>query len=228
MTAVNEPAGGGQHNNDPGAGGTPEPGDSFSLDSLPEAMRGHASLTGIDSLESMGQRLIDTHGRVPVVPENADAYKLTVGEGQQINEDFQKSFKAMAHEGKFTQSQVDTLTKFWSEATTSQQKGQIDALEKAFGETKAKLVEDWGDKYDANIQGAHAMIQKFGGPALVAELNMSNLGNNPELAKFLHKISVAVSEDSIKPGGDPPPSGPVGTGGKKIMRFESMENQGQQ
>jgi len=70
-----------------------------------------------------------------------------------------------------------------------------------------ELKTEWGDKFNANVDTAKAVITKFGGEkaAEIQEfLNESGLGNNAQLVRLLSKIGDSILEDRGRrgPGGD--------------------------
>jgi hypothetical protein len=78
-------------------------------------------------------------------------------------------------------------------------KEQAEAAEAA----KAELKKLWLDNYDAKVQRAQSVMEKYGGVDAVAE---ANLQNSPTMIKFLDNIAEAMSEDTLK--GLTTPSGP--------------------
>lgn len=63
-----------------------------------------------------------------------------------------------------------------------------------------------GDLLPESLAGAKAALAQFGSPELKDMLNSSGLGNHPEVIRLLHRVSKAISEDTIvggKPGSTP-------------------------
>lgn len=69
---------------------------------------------------------------------------------------------------------------------------------------KAELKKLWLSDYDAKVQRAQQVMEKYGGVDAVAE---ANLQNSPTMIKFLDNIAESMSEDTLKGLG--PPTGPT-------------------
>lgn len=78
-------------------------------------------------------------------------------------------------------------------------------------EAHANLVQSWveqvktdkelgGDKLDVNLSVAKKALDAFGTPELRDVLNMSGLGNHPELIRAFYKMGQAISEDRFVRG----------------------------
>jgi hypothetical protein len=79
-------------------------------------------------------------------------------------------------------------------------------LEQYKTESISSLRKEWGPQFDSNVQAAQKVINKFGDPALMSELN--GLENSPSVMRTLAAIGRAMGEDSIAiPGARsaPPP-----------------------
>lgn len=59
-----------------------------------------------------------------------------------------------------------------------------------------------GEAFKANIEAAKVAITKFGSKELIDALNMTGMGNHPEMIRFLFKVSKAFKEDNLQ-GGSP-------------------------
>jgi len=61
------------------------------------------------------------------------------------------------------------------------------------------LKQEWGDKFDVNVDVARSVIKKFGGEQaadIQQFLNESGIGNNPKLIKLFANIGSSILEDT--------------------------------
>lgn len=70
-----------------------------------------------------------------------------------------------------------------------------DKAEQAFTEAETALKKDFGAAYDEKVARANAILRKYEGQEMVAELGLEN---NPAMTKFLDNIAEDMSEDRIK------------------------------
>ncbi|HXH24036.1 MAG TPA: hypothetical protein VNI78_02230 [Vicinamibacterales bacterium] len=68
-----------------------------------------------------------------------------------------------------------------------------------WAETLKNDKEIGGKNFEANVQAMQKAIARFGSPALKQLLNVTGLGNHPELARFCLKVGQAISEDNPLP-----------------------------
>ena len=107
--------------------------------------------------------------------------------------------KAALHEAGLTQRQVDkVLTTYFksvdSDLKTARQQGETKRLE-----AETALKSEWGDKFDANMNLAKAVVTKFGDEKFMAYINEQG-GNDPRLIKSLSRIGAAMLEDKSRGG----------------------------
>lgn len=65
------------------------------------------------------------------------------------------------------------------------------------------LREQWGDKFDSNVDLARSVIKKFGGDnhaEILKHLDASGLGNNATLVRLMHSIGASIMEDTARRG----------------------------
>jgi hypothetical protein len=176
------------------------------LDGLARSYHGQAKLLGVpkdqllrlpaDDKPENWAPIYDRLGR----PEKADAYKLTLPEGVQLNAEAAKPIFEKAHELGLSQKQLDGL--YTTLRTTAEANGAA-AKAKADGEVAASLAAlktEWGVAYDQKIADATQAIDHFAkalnlGDGLKADLERSGLGNNPALAKLFAGLAANLKED---------------------------------
>ena len=57
-----------------------------------------------------------------------------------------------------------------------------------------------GEKFTENLALARKALESFGTPELQDVLNMTGLGNHPEVIRAFYKAGKAISEDRFIPG----------------------------
>lgn len=201
-----------------GTGGQAQP--SF-IDGLPEDIRGHEVLKGFDSAEKLARAHLDVLGKVPVVPEKADAYEIKVPEGHPVNQEFVGKFKAWAHEAGLSQAQAEKIAQGY---IGLEQQMMAQAQTEAT-QAEAAIKTEWGDQYGANLAVAQKAVAEFCDPKDVEYLEKTGLGNNPALVRMFHRIGKAMSEDKIPGGGGGGGGGDMKrtAGGLPQLEFPSME-----
>ena len=120
-------------------------------------------------------------------------------EGVEPDTVLQKSFAPVAKELNLTQDQAQKLVTLQSEHVLALQK----QADEQYAQTQKQWVDELksdkelgGDKFDASLEVAKRPITKFGDDAFRSVLEESGLGNNPAVFKFMHKLGVAMGEDS--------------------------------
>lgn len=130
-----------------------------------------------------------------VVPEKYEDFKLP--EGVSIDKEKHEGFKALAKDLGLTQEGAQKLVD-----------QHLNALKEAIdgpGKRWAELQTDWQKqvKDDSEIGGANfagmkasvaRAIDKFGTPGLRDALNLTGAGNNPDIVKFIARLSKASAE----------------------------------
>lgn len=68
------------------------------------------------------------------------------------------------------------------------------------------LKQEFGDKFDENVNFARWTAQEFGDEKLIQVLDATGLGSSPEVVKFLAKIGRAMADDSARGSGSSRPT----------------------
>mgnify|MGYP003126241637 FL=1 len=67
-------------------------------------------------------------------------------------------------------------------------------------ENLQELQQEWGDKFNHNLEMARRAFMNFATPEAVKVLEETGMGNHPELLKVFAKIGEVLAEDSVLPG----------------------------
>jgi hypothetical protein len=128
-----------------------------------------------------------------------------------------EAFSPVLREAGLTQEQAQKLADVYaaqiaqqSTAFAEKLKDESFALEQAanmFAPQRAKWADSLktdkdigGKNYDQNVVAMQRAIGRFGTPELKQLLNVTGLGNHPELARFCLKVGQAISEDNPQAG----------------------------
>lgn len=230
----------------PGAGGAPPgpiiggAGGNEFLSSLPEDLRGEASLQSIKDLPSLAKSFVHAQRLVGADklalpkadanpaeweavynrlgrPEKADGYKFTevkLPDGFEVDKKLQDRFAPIFHKHGLTQKQADGMRSDFMQYQIETIQASIQNQNQAHADGEKALKAEWGDKYDANVKQAELALRRFATPDLLEALNESGLGSHPGIVKAFAEIGARMSEDQARGGGSGGPQ-PVGVDAAK-------------
>lgn len=159
-----------------------------------EDLKSHERLSGIKSLKDLAKAYIDSSSNV-TLPASVDEYKIP--ENVKI-----KGLRSMALANKFTQDQLNGLIKFHEEAANK----TLQTTKEKRTAAEASLKQEWGDKYDSNLALARKALEYFDkDKQLTEQLKSAGMANDPQIVRFLHKLSGTLKEGRfIGDDGNPP------------------------
>ncbi|WP_152622906.1 peptidase [Pseudomonas fluorescens] len=139
-------------------------------------------------------------------PEAYGEFKLA--EGMELDAEVLGEFTGLAKELNISQEAAQKLIDLQSKIANKQAQEYQAAVEKQKEQWMAAVKNDpelGGENFDKSVASAVKVIQAFGSPELREVLTATGLGNNPEMFKFVHRISQAISEDKlVLPGSQTP------------------------
>ena len=115
--------------------------------------------------------------------------------------------KSVFKELNLTQEQAQQLVDFESNVKSEEiqrQQEAWDELQDTWKKASETDKEFGGDGLDANLAVAKQGRDAFGGKEFNEMLEVTGVGNHPEMIRFLFKIGKLVSEDKILQGGGSP------------------------
>lgn len=138
-------------------------------------------------------------------PQGApEAYDFKLPDGMEIDAEVMGEFTAFAKELNLPQDKAQKIVDFQAKLASKQADEYQAAVEKQKEQWMAAVKNDpdlGGENYEKSVASAVKVVQAFGSPELREVLTATGLGNNPELFKFVHRISQAISEDKfVMPG----------------------------
>lgn len=172
--------------------------DSTAVTSTPVQDAGEPKADGLTATPpaAQGEQATDPKADTPTVPET---YELKMPEGIELDAAAADEFKAIAKELKLSASDAQKVADVGAKMAQRQT------------EAHAKLVASWtemtkvdkevgGDKLPENLAIAKKALDTFGTPELRDVLNMTGLGNHPEVIRAFYKAGKAISEDRFVQG----------------------------
>lgn len=136
-------------------------------------------------------------------------YDIALTDGSTIAPDVVDELKILARElglpRDAAQKVADLghkLSQRWmSQLTDSQAQART-----AWAETARTDREFGGDRLDENLSVARSALNRFSSPHLTHMLDVSGLGNHPEVIRAFYRIGKAISEDRFVPANTAPGS----------------------
>lgn len=140
-----------------------------------------------------------TEARVEDKPAAPEKYDFKLPEGYTLDEGALKTFEPILRELNLPNESAQKLVSAYAEM----QKVQDQEAGKAFDEQINKWAEETkadkeigGQAFNANHADAIKAIGKFGTPELKELLNLTGMGNHPEVVRFCMRVGKALKEDS--------------------------------
>lgn len=112
-------------------------------------------------------------------------------------------FKTVAKEYKLTQEQAQKLIDMQTSLAAKQSKITQEQWENVQKDWRSKSESDkefGGAEFKANVGLAKKALDKFGTKEFREALEVTGMGNHPEIIRFLYKVGKTISEDSISSG----------------------------
>lgn len=196
-------------------------------DSLPDDLKGSPSLEGVNDVETLAKRFIDTKKMVGANtvkipgsdasdeeraafydklgrPESPDKYELPqegLPEGFEPNEGRLTAMREAAHQAGISAQQFAALARADAEYMESEKTAFGEQVTQSQQESIDALKKEWGAAFDQNLDLAKKAVRHFGGDDLVKFMDESGVGNDPAMAKAMAKVGRMIAEDEVVGGG---------------------------
>jgi hypothetical protein len=134
-------------------------------------------------------------------------YTFELPEGVSMADETLEGLKSLAGDLKLDQEGADKVKDLGVEMLKKWETAQSEALEAMRTEWADAAKSDkeiGGAKFDENLAGAKAAMDKFATPELTAFLNESGLGNHPEMIRLFWKLNTQISDDALVSGNPAP------------------------
>ena len=133
-----------------------------------------------------------------------DAYEFKAPEGQQYSDDVISAYSEVARDIGLTQDQAQKVLDRMSPAMAEAQTKQLDAARDGWVAAVKADKEIGGDNQAAALANAARARDQFGTPELRDLLNMSGLGDHPEVIRMFSRVGKALAGDHHVVDGAPP------------------------
>ena len=143
-------------------------------------------------------------------PEKPDGYKfgeIKLEEGLLFDETKMAKVREQFHKLGLTPKQAEGMLQYYTGILNETVVGERTQAQQSRINAETKLKQELGgdDKYRIAVDMANSLVTRFGSPELAEFFKANpNMGNNPEVVKFLHKIAGAMSEDTARGAGGGP------------------------
>lgn len=189
--------------------------------SLPEDLRGNASLATIKSVDDLARGYVNAQQLIgakrialpgqKATPEQLNEFYTAIGRPETIDKYSTGAVKPVegvnldaAGLGKakevffklgLTDAQQKGIMDFYVGGLNEQYTSADTAIKAETAKTENLLRQEWGSNYDANYGMVKQVLNNFANKEVAEEL-ATHLGNNVGLVKMLHKIGSTMSEDT--------------------------------
>lgn len=134
-------------------------------------------------------------------PQGApETYEFKAPEGQEFNPDVLAQFSEVAKELNLTQEAAQKVLDKMAPAIAERQANALAEAHKGWIASTKSDSEIGGAKLAENVALANTTFEKFGTPELRKLLDESGLGDHPEMIRWAHRVSKAMSEDGFVAG----------------------------
>lgn len=132
-----------------------------------------------------------------------EKYEFKLPEGAQADEALLSEFTPLAKELNLSQDQAQKLVDLYAKTQGAAQKSVADHWDNLNKEWQGKVSSDkeyGGADLDKNVAIAKKAIDAFGTPELKDALNLTGVGNHPEIVRFFYRVGKAISDDKFDTG----------------------------
>lgn len=155
-------------------------------------------------------------------PETHDKYPdstVKPAEGLVLDANGLKTAKETFHKLGLSTKQAQGILDFYMQGVNTVHSAVQSQAKTSTAQATETLRQEWGDKFDVNMEVARAVIKQHGSEQLFNELD-AGLGNHVGLIKLLHKFGASMIEGSNRQGQG---SLQVGQGAQAVAEIEQMK-----
>lgn len=134
-----------------------------------------------------------------------DEYDFTMPEGMEemVDKDAMEAFSEFAKEHNLSQEDAQKVVDIQTDI--------MKRIGERYQEEYAELSNEWreaakndkeygGEKFEENLGYAKKALETFGGEDLIEALEVTGMGNHPELIRFAVNVGKMISEDGVMTG----------------------------
>lgn len=152
------------------------------------------ALPGENATDQEWGQFYDSLGR----PEKPEAYNFgdrpVMPEGMQYDEQFETTFKGLAHQAGLTPQQAKTLYDGYHNYVGNKMTSEGQDTEAQANQWVDSLKKEFGKAYDERVDLAQRAVETYGSPELNEWLDNTGMGNNPMIVKMFAKIGEGLAE----------------------------------
>ena len=160
------------------------------------------STTDAGEAQTMIEGQAPAEAQAPVEQEQAalpERYEFQAPEGVELDAVATEAWGGLAKELKLGQADAQKVVDLAAGMVQRQQEAHT-ALVSSWTEAAKADKEIGGDKLNENLAVAKLALEAFGTPELRDVLNMTGLGNHPEVIRAFYRAGTKISEDRFIPG----------------------------
>jgi hypothetical protein len=131
----------------------------------------------------------------PEAPDKYSMPEVQMPEGLKLDDAKIAERKALYHKAGLSDRQAKALIEADLTFVKSSYEADQQSTQSAKTSAESSLKQEWGDKYQANIELARSVVAKFGDDQFTRYIEESGLGNDPRLIKMLAKAGQGLMED---------------------------------
>lgn len=181
------------------------------LATLSEGLQSNELLSSMESADTLAQSYLDLHGKynelenqhgelrgkIPRAPEKPDDYEFSLPQGYEGNEERLNAFRQRAFNLGLSQEQFTDLLNWDIESDIENANAIAKARANALKETETHLKQEWGDKYEENVEIARNAYEKLTSNEFREIMDRNGLKNDPIVVHTFHNLGIALSEDAF-------------------------------
>lgn len=189
---------------------------------IPEEIRGHASLEHINDIGALAKSYVHAQQMVGADkvalpgksatedewaevynklgrPESPDGYQFELNnlpEGAELDEGMVEWFKQTAHKAGMNPRQAQAMLDAYNEMTFSQYESSGAEVQARVEQVEAELRKEYGQAFDDKIALANGVLAEFGNPEIteVQLADGSMLGDHPDVIRMLSNMGTYLRE----------------------------------
>lgn len=133
-----------------------------------------------------------------VVPETYEAWKLP--EGVELNQQMSDDFTVLAKEGKLSQEMAQKFVDLQVKNLEAMQKQNMAEFKETTDGWRSDSIKEFGSNLKQTLAYSRKVLDTFGTPELSNLLEITKLGDHPEVIKFTSKLGKLLGEDKFGEG----------------------------
>lgn len=126
-----------------------------------------------------------------------EKYEVKLKEGQEVDENFLKKYKEVAHKSGLLPKQAEGLFHWYHDEVEGAQKAALEEHKQKAENELFALKKDWGAGFEREVDLAKRALRQFASQEEIEALKESGLTSNVKFVRLLNKIGKGLKEDSF-------------------------------